>query len=259
MRFVIALLCLLVCGRAAAQDVPNVAAAADLQFALEEISAAFLRDTGRQVRITYGSSGNFRRQIAAGAPFELFLSADESYPLALAKEGRTRDEGLVYGVGRIALVAATDSPLAVDENLEGLRSAIEAGRISRFAIANPEHAPYGRAARQALLHAGLWEKLQPRLVLGENVAQTAQYTVTSGVQGGIVSYAQTRSATLGPRLRYALLPASWHEPLRQRMVLVKNAGATAVAFYDYMQQPIAKGILTRYGFGIPARETVSRQ
>ncbi|HZQ62506.1 MAG TPA: molybdate ABC transporter substrate-binding protein [Casimicrobiaceae bacterium] len=250
MRFLVAWLCLVLCGLARAQDVPNVAAAADLQFALDEIAAGFARETGRQVRITYGSSGNFRRQIAQGAPYELFLSADESYPLALAKEGRTRDRGVVYAVGRIALVAANDSPLVPDERFDGLRQALAAGRISRFAIANPEFAPYGRAAREALVHAGAWDSLQGKLVLGDNVAQAAQYVLTAAVQGGIISLAHARSAALAYRIRYALVPEDWHEPLRQRMVLMKNAGATATAFYDYLQQPGARAILTRYGFGI---------
>lgn len=262
-RFVATLCCLMLMAQASAadapanvrtdvpSDVPNIAAASDLQFALEEIATSFTRDTGRNVRITYGSSGNFRRQIAEGAPFELFLSADESYVHALAKEGRTRDDGVIYAAGRLALVSAMDSPLVPDEQLEGLRAALGAGRISRFAIANPEHAPYGRAAREALMHAGVWEALQRKLVLGENVAQAAQFALTPTVQGGIISYAQARGAVLTQRMRYAVIPEEWHAPLRQRMVLMKNARDTAAAFYRYLQEPHARGILARYGFGIP--------
>jgi len=235
-----------------ASDVPNVAAASDLQFALEEIAATFNRDTGKSVRITFGSSGNFRRQIAQGAPFELFLAADETYVQALAKEGLTRDEGVIYAVGRIALVSTSDSPLVPDEDFAGLRAALQAGRITRFAIANPEHAPYGRAAQEALMHAGLWDALKGKLVLGENVSQAAQFALTPGAQGGIISYAQARSTALAQRTRFALVPETWHAPLRQRMVLLKKAGATAAAFYVYMQQTRARGILARYGFAIPA-------
>ena len=236
----------------AASDAPNVAAASDLQFALEEIAATFNRDTGKSVRLTFGSSGNFRRQIAQGAPFELFLSADEAYVQALAKEGLTRDEGVIYAVGRIALVSANDSPLVPDEEFAGLRAALQAGRITRFAIANPEHAPYGRAAQEALMHAGLWDALKGKLVLGENVSQATQFALTAGAQGGIISYAQARSTVLAQRTRFALVPETWHAPLRQRMVLLKNAGGTAAAFYVYMQQARARGILARYGFAIPA-------
>ena len=236
---------------ARAADVPHVAAASDLQFALEEIAAAFERDTGRSVRITFGASGNFRREIAEGAPFELFLSADESYVQALAREGRTRGAGVIYAVGRLALVSSVESPLVPDESFDGLRSALAAGRITRFSIANPEHAPYGRAAQEALAHEGLWEAMKPTIVLGENVSQAAQFALTPVAQGGLISYAQARSTALAQRARYAVVPESWHTPLRQRMVLVKNAGETASVFYEYLQQPRARGILARYGFAIP--------
>jgi molybdate transport system substrate-binding protein len=242
---------LLLAARAHAQDVPGIAAASDLQFALEEIATLFRQDTGKNVRLAFGSSGNFRRQIAEGAPFELFLSADEAYVRALAKEGRTRDEGVVYAVGRIALIAATTSRLRVDPELDGLRKAIAAGEIARFAIANPEHAPYGRAAREALQHAGLWDAIQPKLVLGENVAQAAQFAATASVQGGIVSYSQARARPLASRTRHALIPEEWHQPLRQRMVLLAHAGATATAFYEFMQGPRARGVLARHGFAVP--------
>lgn len=252
---VLALAAALVPGGATAgeADVPNVAAASDLQFALPEIAIAFTHDTGREVRLTFGSSGNFRRQIAAGAPFQLFLAADEEYVRALGRDGLTRDDGVVYGVGRIALVAPKGAPLVPDANLDGLRKALAAGRITRFAIANPEHAPYGRAAREALLHAGLWEALKPKIVQGENVAQAAQFALAATAQGGIISYAQAQASPLADKLNYAVLPDEWHAPLRQRMVLMRDAGPTAVAFYEYLQKPRARGILTRYGFGVPVR------
>lgn len=240
-------------GAAASEDIPNVAAASDLQFALPELATAFARDTGRRVKLTFGSSGNLRRQIGAGAPFELFLSADEEYVRALHREGRTRDAGTIYAVGRLALVAAKGSPVVPDGKAAGLAAAVAAGRIKRFAIANPEHAPYGRAARQALEHAGLWAALQPRLVLGENVAQAAQFALTPTVQGGIISEAQARSPALESRITYALLPDEWHAALRQRMVLTTDAGITAAAFYAYLQQPKARGVLTRFGFGVPVQ------
>ena len=238
---------------ASGADVPNVAAASDLQFALPEIATAFTRDTRREVKLTFGSSGNFRRQIAAGAPFQVFLSADEEYVRALTREERTRDDGVIYGVGRIAVVAPKGSPLTPDGNLDGLRKALAAGRITRFAIANPEHAPYGRAAREALMHAGLWDALKNKLVLGENAAQAAQFALAATAQGGIISYAQAQSPALTEKLTYAVLPQQWHTPLRQRMVLMRDAGPTAVAFYEYLQQPRARGILTRYGFGVPVQ------
>jgi molybdate transport system substrate-binding protein len=235
----------------AAAPGPSIAAAADLQFALTEIAADFRRDTGRRVRLVYGSSGNFRRQIAEGAPFELFLSADEAYVAALAKEGRTEDAGVRYATGRIVLFAATGSPLRPDAALSNLKAAVADGRIRHFAIANPEHAPYGRAARETLQAAGLWDALVPRLVLGENVLQAAQFVTAGGAQGGIVAYSLARSPVLAGKGEYVLLPAEGHAPLHQRMVLVKGAGATAREFYRYLQGPAARAVFARFGFALP--------
>ena len=236
---------------ARAADVPSIAAASDLQLVLPEIASAFNRDTGGAVKLAFGSSGNFRRQIAEGAPFELFLSADEGYVRALYDEGKARDEGVLYAVGRIAVVSSMDSLLVPDAALDHLTSALAAGQVKRFAIANPEHAPYGRAAQQALMHAGLWDAVKPKLVLGENVAQAAQFATSGSAQGGIISYAHALALAMRTRVRYALIPAEWHAPLRQRMVLMKNAGTTARAFYRYVQGDFAREVLARHGFAMP--------
>ena len=236
---------------AAPATAPAIAAASDLQFALAEIASGFTRDTGRHVRLIFGSSGNFRRQIAEGAPFELFLSADEAYVAALAKEGRTEDAGIRYATGRIVLFAPRDSKLRPDPALADLKSAVADGRVRHFAIANPEHAPYGRAAREALQAAGIWDALVPHLVLGENVSQAAQFATTGGAQGGIVAYSLVRSPALADLGNYVLLPAESHAPLHQRMVLVKGAGGTARDFYRYLQQPAAREVFARFGFALP--------
>lgn len=229
----------------------TVAAAADLQFALAEIAADYARATGRQVRISYGSSGSFARQIAQGAPFELFLSADEEYILRLATQGVLRDEGRLYAIGRLALLVPHGSPLTADSELRGLAAAIADGRLQRLAIATPEHAPYGRAARAALEHAGLWSALQGKLVLGENVAQAAQFALSGSAQGGIVAWSLSRSPELAKRSSAVLIPAAWHPPLRQRMALTRRAGDAAIRFYDYLQQPAARAVFERYGFALP--------
>jgi molybdate transport system substrate-binding protein len=239
-------------GSAAAADSPVVAAAADLQFALPDIAAEFTRKTGRTLRLVFGSSGNFRRQIEDGAPFELFLSADRAYVAALAGEGRTVDAGVDYAVGRLALIVPPGSPVKPDPELRGLARALADGKLQRFAIANPDHAPYGRAARQALERAGLWEAIRPKLVLGENVSQTAQFAVSGATQGGIVAYSLLRSPAFAGRGDYALLPASMYDPLTQRMVLLRAAGETARAFYQFLQGPSARAALARYGFELPA-------
>jgi molybdate transport system substrate-binding protein len=230
---------------------PVVAAASDLQFAIEEIAEAFSRETGHRVRLSFGSSGNFARQLRQGAPFELYLSADEDYVLDLARDGFTRDQGVLYAIGRIVLMTPHGSTLEPDGSLETLATALRQGRISRFAIANPEHAPYGKRAQEALQHKGLWEAVEPRLVLGENVSQAAQFAASGNAQGGIIAY----SLALAPRVaalgNFELIPAGWHSPLRQRMVLLKDAGPVAESFYRYLQQPAARQILERYGFVLP--------
>ncbi len=231
---------------------PGIAAASDLKFALDEIARGWSQETGGSVRITYGSSGNFRRQIAEGAPFELFLSADESYVLALAREGRLEDEGTVYAVGRLVLFAPPGSPVDPARGLEGLAQAARAGAVAKLAIANPAHAPYGRAARQALESAGAWKMLEGRLVLGENVSQAAQFAASGDATAGLFAYSLTFSPAIASRGRFALVPESAHAPLRQRMALVKGAGEDARAFYRHLQEPAARGIFARYGFALPS-------
>jgi molybdate transport system substrate-binding protein len=237
-------------GRAAAQDrAPIVAAASDLKFAVTEIAARFEADTGRKVQLNFGSSGNFARQIRQGAPFELFMSADEGFVLDLAAAGFTRDRGDLYAIGRIVLFAPKNSPLKLDAQLEGLRAGWDG--VRKFAIANPEHAPYGRAAQQALRALALWDFVQPKLVLGENIAQTAQFVTTGNAQAGIIALSLALAPELQQQGQYALLPESLHQPLRQRMVLTRRAGETAARFYAYLMQPPARAILKRYGFLLP--------
>ncbi len=234
--------------RAALADVPAVAAASDLKFALEEVAQLFRRDSGRDVKISFGSSGIFSTQICNGAPFQIYLSADEEYVLKLHAEGLTRDLGTLYGIGRIVLMAPHTSPLRVDAELKGVAALLKQGKLRHFAIANPEHAPYGRRAEEALKHAGLWDALKPKLVLGESVSQAAQFAVGGSAEGGIVALSLAKSPQMAKLGRYATIPAAWHAPLRQRMVLLKNAGETAQAFYAYMQQPVAREVMRRYGF-----------
>ncbi|MBI4194595.1 MAG: molybdate ABC transporter substrate-binding protein [Betaproteobacteria bacterium] len=244
----------LLCATANAQskkDVPTVAAASDLKFAVEGIATKFRSDTGRHVKFAFGSSGNFYRQIEQGAPFQMFMSADEDFIFRLAASGRAEDRGAVYAIGRIVLFAPHGSPLKVDAQMAGLKAALADGRIRRFAIANPEHAPYGRAAEQALVKLDLWKTLRPRLVLGENVSQAAQFAAGGSAEGGIFAYSLALAPSVSRLGTYALVPKTLHEPLRQRMALLKGAGETARAFYQYVQQPAARDLLKKYGFVAP--------
>ncbi|MDP3084448.1 MAG: molybdate ABC transporter substrate-binding protein, partial [Rubrivivax sp.] len=206
---------LLACsGLAGAQDVPVVAAASDLKFALDEVIDSFRQQSGRTLRVSYGSSGNFYRQIAQDAPFQLFLSADEAFVFKLADQGLTADRGALYAIGRIVLFAPTGSPLGVDADFSDLRRALADGRLKKFAIANPEHAPYGRAAMQALQSAGLWQAIEPRLVLGENVSQAAQFAASGSTQGGIFALSLALAPVFARAGTQVLIPQSMHEPLR---------------------------------------------
>jgi molybdate transport system substrate-binding protein len=236
---------------AAQTDVPTLAAASDLKFAVEEIAARFNATTKREVKLVFGSSGNFYRQIAQGAPFQIFMSADESFVFKLADEGRTADRGHLYATGRLVLFAPQGSRFEVDAQLAGLKAARAAGRVRRFAIANPEHAPYGRAAEEVLKTLGLWDALRPHLVLGENVSQAAQFASGGSADGGIFAYSLALAPQIAKLGRYVLIPEELHKPLRQRMVLVKGAGDTAQVFYFYLQQPTARAIFKRYGFVLP--------
>ena len=250
-RLLAALLASRLRGAAPAGAAPGVAAASDLKFALDEIARAWSGETGRTVRLAYGSSGNFRRQIAEGAPFEIFLSADESYVFALAKDGRLEDEGTLYAVGRLVLFAPAGSPVDPGQGLAGLAQLAREGRVGKLAIANPAHAPYGRAAREALESAGAWGALESRLVLGENVSQAAQFAASGNASAGLFAWSLTFTPAVSRRGRFALVPESAHAPLRQRMALVKGAGEEARAFYRYLQGPAARGIFSRYGFTLP--------
>jgi molybdate transport system substrate-binding protein len=236
---------------AEASESPVIAAAADLNFALPQVAEGFKASTGREVLLTFGSSGNFATQIQNGAPFQMFLSADESYVRLIAEKGLTEDDGALYAIGRIVLFTPNGSPISADGGMDELAAGIADGRLVKLAIANPEHAPYGRAAREALMHAGLWDSLQGKLVFGENASQAAQYAASGSTQGGIVPYSLALAPAFAALGTSALIPADWHEPLRQRMVLLKGAGETARAFYVYLQEPEARAVLKTYGFVLP--------
>ncbi|WP_322895814.1 MULTISPECIES: molybdate ABC transporter substrate-binding protein [unclassified Yoonia] len=256
-RFVLA--AALACGMLGApvvaqDDVPVIAAASDLQFAVTEIAAAFTAETGMDLRLSFGSTGNFARQIRAGAPFEIFMAADEHFIADLHAEGLTKDSGDLYGMGRIVVMVPHGSALIPDEGLDNLAALLAAGGITRFAIANPDHAPYGMRAREALITRGIWDDLQPFMVLGENVSQAAQFALSGNAEGGMIAYALALAPEVAARGRFALIPAEWHDPLRQRMVLLHNAGPVAEAFYEYLQTPAARAIMTRYGFDLPEGE-----
>ena len=230
---------------------PIVAAASNLKFALEEVSRQFTQATGQPIRLIFGSSGNMYSQILQGAPFHLFMSADEDFVLKLAEAGKTQDLGQIYAHGRIGIMVPKGSPLKADGTLQNLADALRNGRIRKFAIANPDHAPYGILARQALQHQGLWEGILPKLVYGENIAQAAQFATSGSTDGGIIAHSLALAPQVARLGNFALIPEAWHKPLAQRMVLIKNAPPAARDFYNYLFTPEAQAIMVKYGFEMP--------
>jgi molybdate transport system substrate-binding protein len=229
----------------------RVAAASDLKFALTALCQNFTQATGQAVDLQFGSSGNLARQVTQGLPLDIFMSADEALVFSLFDGGLTPDKGALYGTGRIALILPKNSALKLPKNEAEARSGLpnQLQTVRKFAIANPEHAPYGRAAREALQNLGLWEPLQPKLVLGDNISQATQFVTSGAAQAGITAL----SLALAPEVSvqsgaYWLLPATLHAPLKQRMVLLKSAQPAAKALFDYLQTPAAKDILAKYGF-----------
>lgn len=236
----------------------RLAAASDLKFAMEELAAGYEGETGQKISLTFGSSGLLATQIRHGAPFQIFMSADESYVTDLHKSGFTVDQGTLYAIGRIVLIAPKQSAsrngqLMLDGRLKGVSDMLKKKTLTRFAIANPDHAPYGKRAEEALRSLGLWQAIQPYLVLGENVSQAAQFATSGSADGGIVALSLVKSPQFEPRANYVSLSDQLHQPLKQRMVLTRKAGDGARDFYRHLQQPAARKVFERYGFGLPAR------
>jgi molybdate transport system substrate-binding protein len=250
MKTLLCLFCVVAAAIPVQAESINVAAASDLSFALQEIIQQFEHDTENQVRLTLGSSGNFYAQILNGAPFDVFLSADMDYPRDLEKRGyAVPGSTFTYGVGRIALWVPSRSPL-VPEKLDKLGiAAVADDSVKKIAIANPAHAPYGRAAVAALQQAKLYDRVKSKLVLGENISQAAQFVQSGAADIGIIALSIALSRPMRETGRYWMIPESMHPPLEQGAVLLKHAGPAGKNFYAWLQRPETKRILEKYGFG----------
>lgn len=225
-----------------------VAAASDLQFAMGEIAPAFERSTGSTVKVSFGASGNFVAQITAGAPFDLFFSADESYPKRLIESGDALPESFFrYATGRLVLWVPNASPIDVAK--EEMRALLHPS-IRKIAIANPAHAPYGKAAVAALQSSGLYERVQSRLVLGENISQAAQFVQSGNADIGLLSLSHANAAAMKEKGRFWLVPADAYPPLHQGVVILRRSREAALAqsLIDFIKSGEGKVILQRYGF-----------
>ncbi|MCL1144234.1 molybdate ABC transporter substrate-binding protein [Shewanella gaetbuli] len=243
---------LLCSGSAFASNSPAIAVAANVKFAVDDIAQQFKQDTGLSVRLSYGSSGNFVSQIQHGAPFELLISADEFYPQQLHQAKLTPDEGLVYALGRVAIAAPKRSSLKLDSQLQGLADLANTGALTRFAIANPAHAPYGEVAKQILQQKQLWQAIETKVIMGENASQATQFAVSGSTQGGIVPLSLALAPNFSRMGQYVEVDPDLYQPIKQRMILTNKATDTSIQFYQYMQSEFAKAVLKKYGFSVPA-------
>lgn len=235
---------------AAATDSP-VAAAASLRVALDEIAALFEKKNGSKIKISYGATGNLVRQIEEGAPFELFLAADEASVARLEKNGKTDGAPAALVDGLLAVVAPAGGAVKVDGDLAGLKQALADGTVKHVSIANPELAPYGKAARDALQKAGLWDQVQPLLVQGENIGQAAQYVTTGAAEVGLVAQSLLFAPDVASKVTQAPVNASLYNPIRQGFALLKNASALTKAFHAFLTTPEASAVFEKNGFKIP--------
>ena len=234
---------------ARAADSVSIAAAADLVFCLDELDAVFKQaHPGADLKVSSGSSGKFTAQIKNGAPFEVFLSADMNYPRDLVKAGLADEKSLTqYAIGR--LVFWTAKPDTVDVT-KGLAVLANPEPVKKLAVANPDHAPYGRAAKEALQHEKLWEAVQPRVVLGEDIAQTAQFVETGNADAGLVALSLVLSPRLAKVGKWWEVPVEFYGRLEQGAVLT-TAGAKnpfARDYIEFLRSPEARKIFDRYGF-----------
>jgi molybdate transport system substrate-binding protein len=237
-------------GRASAQAPLRVAAASDLQVALPEIARQFERDTGQAVALTFGSSGNLATQIENGAPFDVFLSADIDYPRRLERAGVAERGSLYeYATGRLALWTRRDSGVDVSRGLAVLAEP----RVRRIAIANPAHAPYGRAALAALRHEHLDAQVRSKLVLGENISQAAQFAHSGNADVGLIALSLAIGPTLKDAGSYVEIPAAFHPPIEQAAVVVaaSKRKALAASFVAALKQPPTIERLRAHGFTAP--------
>jgi molybdate transport system substrate-binding protein len=230
----------------------NVAAASDLTFAMNEIAAEFQKETGCTIRLSLGSSGNFLTQIENGAPFDVFFSADIAYPKKLESEGLAAPDGTyLYAVGKIVLWTRNDNHLDASREFDVLRDP----SVQKIAIANPAHAPYGRAAEEALRKVGMYDAVKDRLVLGENISQAAQFVESGNAQVGIVALSLAVSPEMKDKGRYWIVPENLHAPIEQGAVIVLTAANPQGArqLLQFLQRPATSSLLERYGFVLPEK------
>jgi molybdate transport system substrate-binding protein len=235
----------------------RVAAAADLQFALQELALQFEKTAHTHIAVSYGSSGNFYAQLQNGAPFDLFFSADMEYAKRLDAAGLAEPGTLSkYALGKLVLWTPADA--AVDITRDGWRALLDP-RVAKIAIANPEHAPYGRAAVAALHSAGIYDQVKSKLVYGENISQAAQFVQSGNAQAGLVALSLALAPAMKDGKRWEV-PAGAYPPIEQGAIVMKSASdkAAARAFLDFVLSPAGRDTLRKYGFSFPTEVAAAK-
>jgi len=227
----------------------TVAVAANMKDAFAQINTAYKAAGNSDIRIVYGSSGNFTAQIMNGAPFNLFISADEHFPIELSKKGKTIDEGVVYAIGKLAIISKNSARMSLANDKTELMRAIN--KANKIAIAKPELAPYGKAAIEYLKAEGLWDIAKDKLIYGDNIGIATMYVVTGAADLGFTALSLAKSAEVTKETQFILVNSKLYEPIKQRMVLIKGAPQEAITLYQFMQSPAAKLILQKYGYSTP--------
>jgi len=247
----LALLSLILVTASSAQEL-KVAAAADLSIAMEKVGALFTKQTGVVLKVSYGSSGHFYSEIRNGAPFDIFLSADRSYPDALDEAGKTDQKTTVYALGKLVLWIS--NKVGADPSVKDLAVLILPG-VRKIAIANPEHAPYGRAAVAAMVHCTIYDRVKPKLVMGENVAQAAQFAESGNAEAAMIPLSLALSDRMKKSGRYALVAQDSYPPLFQAAVVLSSSQSKQQAhrFIEFLRSSTAQKILQENGFEAPRK------
>jgi molybdate transport system substrate-binding protein len=230
----------------------TVAAAADLQFALQDIAERFQKDTGTTVKVVYGSSGNFFQQIQSGAPFDVFFSANLDFAKKLESAGLAEPGSLYeYAAGKIVLWVPAESKLDLGVGLRSLTNP----SVQKIAIANPDHAPYGQAAVSALRAAGVYDQVRSKLVLGENISQAASFVLSGAADTGIIALSLALSPNMKGKGRYVEIPTGDYPRIRQACVILKTSANKEVAqrFLQFVKSSPVADMLRSYGFAIAER------
>lgn len=249
MFFLVALF-LLRCASPSTAGEVSITAASDLQYAMKDITAAFeAKYPADRVKVVFGSSGKAFAQIENGAPYDMYFSADIEYPQKLRRSGAAISDPRPYANGRIVLWATKKSGIDVSKGMDALSDP----RVKKIAIANPLHAPYGRIAKEVLERHGMYERIKNKLVLGENIQQTAQFIQSGAADIGFVAYSLALAPLLTREGSYFLIPTSDHKEIVQGYVLLKPAArnATAALFATFIASPAARAIFRKYGFTLP--------